>query len=970
MDKYIKFSCNISEDKNGKKCFNFGKNRYHNKIMKNSIDKYDNCICVITGKRVGNDGLLLIDFDNKESNDYIKNGIELFNIWKTIGLIDTTNSYYETTRNNGIHLYYVCKNQYFDMIKPCCNDLEYNGIKYAVDIKANNQFSIFNGTEYVNSNGEVKKYKLVNDKLCQLPKELENIITNNMQIHKKKVKKKQIVNVCKEFEDDKIDLDILEKIIDGYDEKTASKYETWIKIGIALKNSNKNSFYIFDKFSKLCLEKYNKNDCICKFNKLCQCKPEKYLSIRYLKWLLRKTNFEYYKKLFIVSKDKSLCDVKMNNKVIVNTKYIVDDNTFKFNVINNDIKKHMINFIFGKEKQIIAIKSQMNTGKTYLIMKLLELFPYLFKRVLYIVHRINLADDIYGKLKQYGFLHYRDNSNEILTGDKIIITVDSLEKVLNYNGSAFNLIVMDEIESLLYHFNSNTLIEKDINKYNLLARLKELIKKSKRLIAMDADFGLRGHSFLDSINKNYMLLWNEYNNNKRKLEIYMNDNKPIEMIKQDLQNNKKIVVITQSLMKGTKLIDTTLKEELKNKEYKFYSSRTKTEDKCKLINVNDEWTKLNLLQYTSSIDSGIDFNKEHYDKMYILCSLNTNSARAVIQMSGRIRNLKNETIVVCLPKQTNNKENIRTPFTYEEVKELLNFSNTIDDIFIYNELENLNKKYYFVETLINCATNAGLEIEFVETQKNKNQLDISEKERIEILKNMYGETYDKINMMRDVDYNNLIKRIQNGEDNDGDKDIVDIKNFMNKYKLYKINDNILYFYFNKYVIDNLKSLQNNVNEYMMDNEDTKIIEKKSKIINKFIDKLGFSLEKNVILTSNEYENNIHKLIKSNFYQNIKEKEFNYLFGLCRTHKLPKDNIETKNFNKIINNIFEKYGFTIRSKQRKEKKIRYSEYYLQFTKNINELYNNMKYGKNVFNPKTLIYNDLLSKSTFFPIFDDK
>jgi superfamily II DNA or RNA helicase len=74
------------------------------------------------------------------------------------------------------------------------------------------------------------------------------------------------------------------------------------------------------------------------------------------------------------------------------------------------------------------IKSSYGTGKTYLFKKLMD--EYKYKKVVFITYRQSLAYSLIEELRNdYGFKSYLDEGIECYKEPKIIIQLDSIEKL-------------------------------------------------------------------------------------------------------------------------------------------------------------------------------------------------------------------------------------------------------------------------------------------------------------------------------------------------------------------------------------------------------------------------------------------------------------------------------------------------------------------------------------------------------------
>lgn len=88
----------------------------------------------------------------------------------------------------------------------------------------------------------------------------------------------------------------------------------------------------------------------------------------------------------------------------------------------------------------------------------------------------------------------------------------------------------------------------------------------------------------------------------------------------------------------------------KNK-YKTIIHNSIEGNKHLLYNVNIEWSKADLLIYSPTIESGVDFSiKNYFDKCYILMAEHSTSGRALLQMGSRIRYYKDNNILTLIPK--------------------------------------------------------------------------------------------------------------------------------------------------------------------------------------------------------------------------------------------------------------------------------------------------------------------------------
>ena len=482
---YILFDCQIIEklNKKNKPTKNLLYLPEHSKLTKTTLRNY-NCLCIKTGSYENKDGLLLIDFDNKNDEEAF-NGMELYNKLIHDNIIIPQDNYIEKTPNGGIHLIVKCDNNFLNNIKKSQTNFTFNNILYHVDIKGNNSFSIIAPTQFKTYDNKLTKhYEILHDKLNFISDELKEIIFNGLVKKTKKSKKTNNIKIDNHIVHDKnTNLKLLESIVNLINSKTSDNFNSWIEIGMALKNENIHSFYIFDKFSKLSSKYEGTQITLNKWNSFYSSSVVNGLQIGTLRMYAKRDNPTEYSKLIKIIDDPKLNDIlTLNQTFFMYQRYIYDDCFFN-GLENSDseimkLKNIILDFIFGNNK-VLTIKSGMNTGKTLFIKNLLLSNLSTFKRVLFLTHRIDFSNSIYGSFENLGFKHYIQDKEEITITDKVIISIDSLHKIFNYNCKPFDLIIMDECESLLNHYSSPTL---DGNNEYILNAYLQLCKDSKKYI--------------------------------------------------------------------------------------------------------------------------------------------------------------------------------------------------------------------------------------------------------------------------------------------------------------------------------------------------------------------------------------------------------------------------------------------------------------------------------------------------------
>ena len=321
--------------------------------------------------------------------------------------------------------------------------------------------------------------------------------------------------------------------------------------------------------------------------------------------------------------------------------------------------------------------------------------------------------------KELNFKSYLDKD---YNADRLIIQIESIQRISQNTFideyteqiKQCDLVIIDEIESVLNQFNSPTF--KNQSK-QIFEYFTELLKYFNKCSFLDGDLSDRGYSFINSISTKQI---NVVNNIKMVQKIYniVNDrNQYITDIMTDLDNNNKIAIISQSRSECDNFYK-LLTEKFKDKCIKIYTSLTDDNEKHK--DINNEWF-CDVLIYSPTIEAGCSFNYDHYDKIYgIICNGST-SQRSYMQMLSRIRKVKSNEITILNDKIFKLRENINY-YNYNDVSEEIKLYkifevkteyinrdnqllkiNSFDDYsknHIYNMIESKNKvAYYFLSKL-------------------------------------------------------------------------------------------------------------------------------------------------------------------------------------------------------------------------------------------------------------------------------
>ena len=434
----------------------------------------------------------------------------------------------------------------------------------------------------------------------------------------------------------------------------------------------------------------------------------------------------------------------LDNAIQINQKYLIMDRAIDKNP-KEEVKDIIKEWLDNKEIKTLAIKSAMGTGKTSMIKKILEFKEDSLKKILWITHRQTLTKQLYGSFKKLGFKSYMNGKGCLIDHDKIIVQIDSLMRISNLDDEfeQYDLVIIDEVEGCLNHFSSKHIEGRSRSIFNFML---DVIKHSNKLLVLDADIGVRTNLFINNfpksiiVNNNYSVI--------QKTFVIMNsaENFDKKMFK-DIDDGKNVCIVSMSANALEHITDKLIKKKIK---YMMHTSKTDDKLKNELEDVNSFWVKYQVVLYSPTIESGVDFSVKHFDKIYCILKSGqmTCSQRGFLQMVGRIRQFIDPSIL-CYYDGSVNVDSL--VYTYDDVLSYCRYYEEIngkkmieevkyetivkddgrvkrtrtivkislyDYIIMYNETEILNKNPTIFMTILNSLIQrAGHKLKFDTVEK-------------------------------------------------------------------------------------------------------------------------------------------------------------------------------------------------------------------------------------------------------------
>ena len=299
------------------------------------------------------------------------------------------------------------------------------------------------------------------------------------------------------------------------------------------------------------------------------------------------------------------------------------------------------------------------------------------------------------------------------------------------------------MEGILSHFNAKTLKNKQITS----DILTQLLKETNKIFCLDGDLHNRSLDYLENtIKKEYKYYKNEYKPLKKKIQFtrdlqYFND----EMTKK-LKENKKIVFPCM-LCNPTQ----EYKKKYTDLNYKVICHNGIEKNNDVLKDYKNEWSKCDILLYSPTIEAGVDYDKEYFNCCMGYMSNNSTSARAFSQMLHRVRNFKDEEVLIYIGDLTYSENTILyfPDCLEQDLLENYDTKKGLGNIQKYNKCEALNTKHYLLNDFINIIERKGYEWEILKDKQKKTV-------KYDYINRMEGITNAEI--LKEYQYNNLIEK--------------------------------------------------------------------------------------------------------------------------------------------------------------------------------------------------------------------
>ena len=554
---------------------------------------------------------VLLDFDNKEDEN-CKSGLELAKLLN----MDQYGAPKQTTPSGGLHyIFYVDSEQASRTPSPV--GVVHNGVKYNMDVKFRNGLCNCQPSKIENYGS----YKWVNPgKLLNIPKlppAILDMISTKPTPSPRTPNPRAPMPVPPPAAPGKLDekqLHDVRSLCSCVSLSMLDDYWRWTELGMILKEIGA-PVSVWEEASRRS-HKFRPGECGTKWRGF----RSSGWSMRSLVRVAKEGNLDLFSRLLPtlhMCKDMHADDERYDSVELdarhLTTKSPKDEMT----EAQRDFKRLTDTYLDDPTQKCLVVRSRYGSGKTTFLQRMLkERDP---KRVLFITYRQTLARDIMRNFGKLGFQNYLDSHEKpgIWSSPRLIVQLDSLLNLVLRNervmqGETFDMnydmIILDESESLLSHFDCKTMERKNISVWNFFDLL---LKHSKKVLLMDGDASERTLSFAKAYGE--MTYIHNTNTEGRRVMNVLRLRKTWEKrLHEDIERFSKedprfrICVVSQSASEALGLAEELRRAYPKLVVKSLVGADSGETKRQMLSNINETLKDTNIFIYSPVLEAGVD----------------------------------------------------------------------------------------------------------------------------------------------------------------------------------------------------------------------------------------------------------------------------------------------------------------------------------------------------------------------------
>lgn len=288
---------------------------------------------------------------------------------------------------------------------------------------------------------------------------------------------------------------------------------------------------------------------------------------------------------------------------------------------------------FNLTSKTLIVHAPMKIGKTKEVIKTLETYDS-SARILIISFRQTFSMFLIRALKEFDFQLYSDIQGP-LNKPRMIVQVESLHRLAI--NQKFDLIILDEIESIFSQFDSGLIKRLPV----VLTNFEWLMETAKNILAMDANITDRTIRLLTHFAGEDILYHRNLYKNAQNDTWFATTKKADWLAKLfDALNNKESIFIpTNSIDEANTLYDLIIKNFPDIKITKYTSKTSVAEKKLHFSNVDIHWNDKDVVIITPTCTAGVSFERRHFDKVFPYFTDRSCDVETCRQMVARVRDV-------------------------------------------------------------------------------------------------------------------------------------------------------------------------------------------------------------------------------------------------------------------------------------------------------------------------------------------
>lgn len=301
-------------------------------------------------------------------------------------------------------------------------------------------------------------------------------------------------------------------------------------------------------------------------------------------------------------------------------------------------------------------------------------------RMIIITFRVTLSEKYKADLFDIGFTSYQDSKKKTLDSQYLVVQLESLGRVkipeLADSGASKLVLVLDESESLLKHFESSTMN----NRSESLHRLCALMSVARTVVTMDRDLGPRTYQFVTTLRdvQNVVCINTYKNHADESVGIASDLDELVRYLDCDVKHGRKFALCSNSKA-AADVIMAFLSSTFPRKKFKYFSSDTSSSSRS--LDMRDLILALKEYDgviFTPTILAGVSYDAKDILRMYIVATRHSCGPREVSQMMRRIRHV--------IPPPLEPDDLLQTPVQYIYAF-VDNWNPTINRAFTYKTVQ-------------------------------------------------------------------------------------------------------------------------------------------------------------------------------------------------------------------------------------------------------------------------------------------